>query len=87
MPDLSISTLPKVATPPTAATGLVPERTPLFGLLSIESVTLPTKPVARFSPASRASMTRAGSNGSPASAVPGWRAYRLSLADGLQARL
>ena len=53
-PARSMRRVGKAATPPTAATVVVPERLPPAGLLPIATVTLPAKPSALLPKASRA---------------------------------
>ena len=50
----------KVATPPTAATGIVPLSVPPPGLLPSATLTFPVKPVAKFPNASNARIFTAG---------------------------
>ena len=47
MPGRSRLTAPKVATPATAATAVVPERVPLAGFVPIARVTVPAKLAAK----------------------------------------
>src|SRR2546428_294528 len=54
VPTLSIDKSENVATPPTAATVVVPERVPPPGLAAIATVTNPVKLVTRFPPVSSA---------------------------------
>src|SRR5512146_260392 len=60
VPALSIVSVLKLATPPTAATLTVPPRVPLFGLVPTARVTLFVAAVTRFPPASRISTCTAG---------------------------
>ncbi len=60
-----------MATPPTAATVVVPERVPPAGFVPIATVTLPVKPGTTFPEASCAVIWSAGVIGAPAVAVGG----------------
>src|SRR2546423_14569698 len=60
-----------VATPPTAATGVVPLSVALPGLLPSATATAPVNPVARFPRASSARTFTAGVIGRFATVVPG----------------
>src|SRR5260370_40147293 len=61
----------KLATPPTAATVVVPESVPVAGLVPIATVTLPANVVTRFPFASRTLTCTAGANAIPACIVVG----------------
>src|SRR5260370_31344754 len=60
-----------VATPPTAASVVVPESVPAAGLVPIATVTLPVNPVTRFPRGSRALTCTAGAIARPAVVVAG----------------
>ena len=64
-PALSIASVPKLATPATAATLFVPPSVPAFGLVPIASVTVFVAAVTRLPPASRTSTWTAGAMATP----------------------
>src|SRR5439155_1347988 len=72
VPSLSILKVANVATPPTAATVLVPDRVPPPGLVPIAVVTLPVNPVAVLPCASCAVTWTAGVIVVPAVVLLGW---------------
>src|SRR2546428_12946877 len=61
----------KVATPATAATVAAPDRVPPAGLLAMEIVTFPVKPVTVFPKESRAAIWTAGAITIPATVLAG----------------
>src|SRR5437773_11637052 len=63
--------LEKVASPPTAATVVVPERVPPAGFVPIATVTLPVKPGTLLLMASSAATSTGGATCAPAVAVVG----------------
>src|SRR5438477_11613929 len=73
-----------VATPPAAATGVVPLSVPPPGLAPSATLTLPVNPDTRFPSASTARTFTAGLIWRPAMVVPGWmpNADRKSVVEG-----
>ncbi len=72
MPLLSRLSPGNVATPPTAATAVVPDSVPPLGLVPAATVTVPVNAVAVFPCASRAVTCTAGVIGAPAVVFVGW---------------
>ena len=80
MPDLLTLKPANVATPPTAATLVVPDSVPPAGLGPMATVTLAVKPVAVLPRASRAVTWTGGAIAAPAVTFVGWTEKTSSLA-------
>jgi hypothetical protein len=81
VPVLSMDSVPNVATPPTAATVVVPDSVPPPGLIPIANVTLPVNPISVFPAASCATTCTAGAIVAPAGVDTGGTA-NTSCANG-----